>query len=493
LDKTLTYGQSCTVTVTAIAQANVVETGNVTVVENTAAGSLSVRLSAYGVQTSIGSFYPFGPTRIMDTRTGVGGKSGPLGQGSTQALQVAGAAGLPSAGIGAVVLNVTVTDTTGMSYLTVFPTGTVRPNASNLNFLPGSTVANSVTVRLNVAGQLSIYNAVGTTSVIVDIVGYYAGTDEIRSSVGIGGLFRPGTPKRIVDTRTSQYGAVPAGYYIGAFANYGNDGNGNPINPHVRALAVNVTAVDPQGPGYLTTWNGVDGYVPNASTVNFTAGQNVPNFAIVPTSDCSNFDASCSGIPYFGILNGSPYASVHIIVDVLGYFTDDSAGLYGGLAFTPASPTRIADTRFGTALGPYSQMGITDPLAAANERIIAAAMNITAVGPTASGFITVWPSGTRPGTSTINTTPNVDKPNAVYSILDVNGAFKVYNDGGSVNIIADVGGYFGFGQLFAGSGFVPLPLSKTPPGGISQDSAVASSQWSDPVDASMTGPARPAD
>ena len=63
------------------------------------------------------------------------------GTGAPVTLTLAGRAGLPNSGIGAVALNVTVVDgenpTVGGGYVTVYPCGT-RPDASNLNFTAGS-------------------------------------------------------------------------------------------------------------------------------------------------------------------------------------------------------------------------------------------------------------------------------------------------------------------------------------------------------------------
>jgi len=47
------------------------------------------------------------------------------------------------------------------------------PVVSNLNFTPGVTVANLVTVPLSSSGMVSIYNYAGSTNVVVDVEGYY--------------------------------------------------------------------------------------------------------------------------------------------------------------------------------------------------------------------------------------------------------------------------------------------------------------------------------
>ena len=44
-------------------------------------------------------------------------------------------------------MNVTVTDPTAGSYMTVWPKGEVQPTASNLNWSAGQTIPNAVTVK----------------------------------------------------------------------------------------------------------------------------------------------------------------------------------------------------------------------------------------------------------------------------------------------------------------------------------------------------------
>ena len=130
------------------------------------------------------SFVPVSPVRILDTRPAplnVGGFVGPLASNQTHTFQVTGVAGVP-ANATAVVMNVTVDATTGSSFLTVFPAGTTRPLASNLNWVAGDVVPNLVTVKIGAAGQVSVYNLNGNTHVIADVAGYYApGNDKFIS------------------------------------------------------------------------------------------------------------------------------------------------------------------------------------------------------------------------------------------------------------------------------------------------------------------------
>lgn len=131
------------------------------------------------------SFVPVEPERILDTRPApfnVSGFVGPLTAGDVHDFQVTGLAGVP-ANAASVVLNVTATETTQPSFLTLYPTGAVRPNASNLNWAAaGVTVPNLVTVKIGTGGKVSVYNLAGTTHVVADVAGYYApGNDKFIS------------------------------------------------------------------------------------------------------------------------------------------------------------------------------------------------------------------------------------------------------------------------------------------------------------------------
>jgi hypothetical protein len=102
-----------------------------------------------------------------------------------------------------VVLNVTVTGTSGGSYLTVWPAGVARPTASNLNWTTGQTVANRVIVPVGSSGQVSFYNFSGSADVVVDVGGWF--TDSSNASA-TGAQYVALSPARICDTRAARSG-----------------------------------------------------------------------------------------------------------------------------------------------------------------------------------------------------------------------------------------------------------------------------------------------
>jgi hypothetical protein len=220
---------------------------------------------------------------------------------------------------------------------------------------------------------------------------------------------------------------------------------GPDVNPHIRALAVNVTAVNPSVAGFLTAWNGVND-VPETSTLNFAPHATVPNLAVVPVAPC-DFDPSCFGLPSIGVFNGSA-GGTHVIVDIFGVYDDSS--LPGGLRFHPITPTRITDTRIGLgapgAIGQAATATITTPGTVAGTNTVALALNVTAVSPSATTFLTVWPAGIpglgRPTVSNLNPNAGQIIPNAVVTEIGPSKQFNIFNNAGSTNVVVDVAGTF---------------------------------------------------
>lgn len=113
------------------------------------------------------------PTRILDSRIGLGAPTGKMMPESTLTMQVTGRGGVPVAGVSAVVLNVTVTGPTAVSFLTAWPSGEARPLASNLNYRAGQTVPNLVIVKVGLGGKVDLFNYLGATDLVVDVAGWY--------------------------------------------------------------------------------------------------------------------------------------------------------------------------------------------------------------------------------------------------------------------------------------------------------------------------------
>ena len=73
----------------------------------------------------------------------------------------------------AVVVNVTAVGPTSAGYLTAWPDAVTRPGTSDLNFVGGQTVPNLVIVQVGATGKIDVYNAFGSTNVLIDVMGWY--------------------------------------------------------------------------------------------------------------------------------------------------------------------------------------------------------------------------------------------------------------------------------------------------------------------------------
>ena len=127
-----------------------------------------------GTATDPGTTATLAPVRVMDTRSGLGGRNGALPSGGLAHLQVTGASGLPSA-VGSVTLNVTVVTPTKAGWLAVTPTdpGAGQATTSSVNFVPGQSTANAVTTAVSPTGTIDLRLSIGTTAhVVVDVLAW---------------------------------------------------------------------------------------------------------------------------------------------------------------------------------------------------------------------------------------------------------------------------------------------------------------------------------
>ncbi len=130
------------------------------------------------------TFVPITPCRLFDTRPDfqVGDRSAPLGPGDVHTVEATGnngdCTGIP-AGATAVSMNMTSTDASAPTFLTVWAAGETRPEASSMNPVPGApAVPNGVISALNGDGEFSVYNLAGSVHVLADINGYYVDHDH---------------------------------------------------------------------------------------------------------------------------------------------------------------------------------------------------------------------------------------------------------------------------------------------------------------------------
>jgi uncharacterized protein (DUF1800 family) len=319
-------------------------------------------------------------------------------------------------------LNVTVVNPQGEGYLTVWPCGT-RPLASSLNFRAGQVVPNGLLAPLSASGALCLFSS-AETDVIVDIAGWFDGD-----------AFTGATPKRLVDTRVGA-GAVQAKVGAGNVLEFAVTGQPltsargvSTVSPAaMAAAALNVTIVNPEGPGYLTAWP-CGTARPNASNMNFEAGDVLANGVIAPVGAEGKVCVFASKL-------------TDVIVDLVGWFPDQT--------FSGLTPTRLIDTR---SAGKGVKLAESDTLRLAfrddrdsalpviPQAAKALALNVTVTGADAPGYLTVWPCGSaRPPSSNLNFAAGQTVANNVVAPMGTGDELCVYASA-STHVIVDLSGW----------------------------------------------------
>jgi len=367
------------------------------------------------------SYVVTSPKRILDTRHGTGAPQRPVGPGGVVRLKVLGVGGIPTSGVTAVTMNVTDADATASSYVTVYPDGTSRPTASNLNFTAGRVNPNLVTVRVGSDGYVDLYNAHGDVDIIADVEGYF--TSVPRTGAHLSGLYPLTTPERDLDTR----------YGTGAPKGKVAPGSTTTVTlPRVASPAVaavlDITATGGTSGGVVTVYCGSR---PSTSNLNYRAGQTVSNLVVTPV---------CSG--KIEIYNSGGHAN--LIADLQGlYYTT------GGHAFVPTRPTRFLDTRNGTG-APAEPLGADGTLTvkvAGVDGVPAGAgavlVNLTGVAPTIATHLTAYGDGSLPNVYNDNLAAGETRPVLAVLPVGADGCIRINNAQGAVNVIADLEGYSG--------------------------------------------------
>lgn len=180
-------------------------------------------------------------------------------------------------------------------------------------------------MRVPASGIIDFYNFDGSTHLLADVVGYY---DRDKSTEA--GRFIPVTPQRVLDTRDFNEPLLPDSGGILQVTGY-------PPVPAagVGAVVMNVTVTEPTQPGYVTVFPDDACSVPLASNLNFVAGQTAPNLVMVRVSTMTGCATTAGAVDFYNFAG-----TTHVIADVFGYFTDDTAAA----STAPAVAKRQAPT-----------------------------------------------------------------------------------------------------------------------------------------------------
>jgi hypothetical protein len=299
--------------------------------------------------TLLGEFHPLTGRRIFSTAAGLNTARSKIGAGSTRKVDVTGKGGVPANGAAAVVLNVTVSSPTRAGSVTLYPAGSSRPAASNLQFSAGETTSNLVVVKVGANGNVTLHNAAGSIHASVAVAGWYGETNPAD-----GGQASPLTGRRIFSTATGQ-NTAKARIGAGSTRQVDVTGQGGVPDSGAAAVVLNVTVSSPTRAGSVTLYPAGSSR-PAASNLQFAAGETISNLVVVKVGANGNV----------ALYNRS--GSIHASVAVAGWYTlagaePDEGAVAGAAGAVPAARGDVGRTsEFETSLAGAI---LEDPLSSA--------------------------------------------------------------------------------------------------------------------------------
>ncbi|HEY4024736.1 MAG TPA: hypothetical protein VGM75_39030 [Pseudonocardiaceae bacterium] len=314
----------------------------------------------------------------------------------------------------AVVFNLTATDVTKDTYITVFPSDLGQPLASNLSVAAGQTRSNLVTVVMDPTRTVELAEFGSSVDLVADVAGYYS------SDAGSG--YAPITPVRVLDTRDGSGPVGPGGIHTVDLSSY--------VPAGTNAVTFNLTATDVTSGTYVTAYPDTASR-PLASNLNLAAGDTRPGLVTVALGADRKVD----------LYNFA--GSVDLIVDLAGYYAPGQ-----GEKFFPLSPYRALDTRdfngnpSANTVGPNTAR-VLDLSAWLPPSAQAVVFDLTGTNTTNGTYVSAYPDGgQRPIVSNLNLVAGQTASNLSAVTIGSGSKIDLYNLNGNVDVLVDLAGYF---------------------------------------------------
>lgn len=379
-----------------------------------------------GVQAVKGSRYvPFAtPTRIVDSRSGLGVRAGVLAAGTALPVAVAttGTNAVP-ADATSVVLGLSGTAAQGSTYLSVYSSAFGGNSTLNLNSRDASATVTAI-VKLNSKHGFMLRNQAAKTHALVSALGYFAAP---TATGGLGYIALPSA--RLLDTRTA-VGAPKAKLKPNQAVTVDATTGGVPTDATVAV--VNMTALNQTAGGYLSAYPAASPAIASVDYHQYSRS----NLVLVPLVQGK-----------FVVQNR--VATTDAMIDAVGYFSPTATARFVALP----NPVRIADSRTGNG-GHYGTMtaNATFTVDAGGINGVPYTVSGLWVGLTAiaagNGYVGIYPAGTTaPHASNMDFTDGRVVPNAAIATLSPRTdtappRFTTVDRFGSSNILEDAYGYF---------------------------------------------------
>jgi hypothetical protein len=259
-------------------------------------GAAHLVVDVQGYYTTAGgagdAFVPVAPTRVADTRSGLGGHTGRIAPGTSRTYTLTG--GVIPAGAQSALLDVIVTGATGNGWISAVPPGTAGTR-SVMDYGAGTT-SHAVSVRLGANGEATFTNnGASAVDLVLTAVGYFSA----QSATGLG--LRPLPTTRMFDSQT--WGDRTP---IAANATFTVQ-----VRLPAGTIAVlNLVVVDNKAAGHLRAWP-VGGTEPSTSLTTY------PSVGTGPRAGLAVVQVGASGQV---TLRNASSGTAHVAVDLQGWF-----------------------------------------------------------------------------------------------------------------------------------------------------------------------------
>ena len=368
-------------------------------------------------------FVPNLPTRMYDSRD----PDNPLAAGVLRSIRT----GVDGTTTRAVLVSLAYVGPTTDGFITAWAARTPQPSTANVNARAGEVVSNMAIVPVDETGRILLYS-IANAHVVIDLLGRF---DEVDGPVRAG-RFRPVDPTRLADTRepfaadTNEFERLPGSPLPRVRVPV--LGRGGVPESGVSAVVLVVTGLSGANPGggYVTATAGGAAWSGSANLNTNGNGDIRPNTVVVPVGSDGTVDLHL-------------FSVADVVVDVAGWFTDDTAASSTAGRFISLPPTREVDTRIPLGFDRITATEVSthDPVSVPSNAA-GLAQNMAIVDNAAEGFLTPFPEPPLP----LVAAGNVTAPGQVRSILtftklSATGTMSYYTIM-DTDLVVDVTGYF---------------------------------------------------
>lgn len=361
------------------------------------------------------------PVRILDTRSGQGvGEPAPLTAMAPTTISLSDISPVSSTATAAV-LNITAIGADSRGWLAAYQGSAEHPGTAALTYGAHEATGGLTIVPLGPDATITLL-ANRSVDLVVDLQGWFIPVPAANS-----GRFVGVSPGRLLDTRVDGRPLQPAlTERIPIRGRAGVPGTG------VSAVAVTLTTIDPVSPGFVTAWAS-DRVRPGTASLNTGSANRRSNLAIVPVGGD-------------GAISVQANVGTHLVVDVVGWFTDAQAPVSTSGLYVPLPPRRLADTRTDpvTQIAPGTRaVPVAGRAGLPAGEIGAAVTTVTLTDTATPTFATAAPHGVRrPLAAALTLGDGVPVASATtLTRLGTGGMMNVHTPR-AASVVVDTTGYF---------------------------------------------------